>query len=136
VLKARDPVVVERKNPRADLAAVLEGGEARLRQGTSIVVFPQSTRSLSLDPALFNSIGVKLAKRAGAPVVPLALKTDAWGMGALIKDFGRISPLLPVRFAFGEPLSVTGNGKAEHAAVCAFIGEHLRNWGRHGSGMA
>lgn len=129
VLGAREPIVVGRKNARADLAAVLEGGAARLAAGVSVIVFPQSTRSLALDPAQFNSIGVKLAKRAGVPVVPLALRTDAWGMGALVKDFGRISPELPVHFAFGEPLRVEGNGKAEHAAVCDFIAGHLRDWG-------
>jgi 1-acyl-sn-glycerol-3-phosphate acyltransferase len=128
VLGMRNPVVVGRKNARADLTAVLDGGADRLRKGTSLIVFPQSTRSLSLDPALFNSIGVKLAKRANVPIVPLALRTDAWGMGALIKDLGRISPALPVHFAFGEPMTVSGGGKAEHAAICAFIAERLREW--------
>ena len=128
VLGTRDPIVLERQNPRKDLAAVLEGGEDRLKKGRSIIVFPQSTRSTTLDPAQFNSIGVKLAKRAGVPVIPVALRTDAWGIGSLIKDFGRINPAYPVRFAFGEPMTVSGNGKEEHAAVCEFIQERLRQW--------
>ena len=128
VLHAREPVVVHRKNPREDLAAVLEGGVERLNRGVSVIVFPQSTRSYSLDTTLFNSIGIKLAKRAGLPVIPVALRTDAWKMGRFIKDFGGINVNAPVRFAFGEAMAVTGNGKAEHAAVCDFISGKLAEW--------
>lgn len=128
VLDARDPIVVHRQNPREDLAAVLEGGVERLNKGISIIVFPQSTRSYRLDPALFNSIGIKLAKKAGVPVVPVALRTDAWKIGRLVKDFGGINPAAPVRFSFGAPMTITGNGKAEHAAVCDFITGKLAEW--------
>ena len=128
VLCSRRPVAVSRVNPREDLTAVLEQGTKRLGEGTSIVVFPQSTRSPGLDLELFNSIGVKLARRAGVPVVPVALRTDAWGTGGIIKDLGRIHPSIPVRFAFGESLTVTGNGKEEHKQVCDFIAARLQEW--------
>lgn len=129
VLLTREPVTVSRTKPREDLKAVLEGGEKRLRQGRSIIVFPQSTRSYKLDKNLFNSIGVKLARKAGVPVVPLALDTRVWGIGSLLKDFGKISPGLPARFKFGQPISIDGNGKAEHAAICDFIVDTLTAWG-------
>ncbi len=128
VLKSRDPIVVGRVNPRQDLTAVLEGGEKRLKKGFSIIVFPQSTRSTTLDPNLFNTIGVKLARRAGVPVIPMALRTNAWGIGSLIKDAGPITPAFPVHFAFGEPMQVTGAGKEEHTAICRFITERLDRW--------
>lgn len=129
VLGSRDPIAVGRVNPRQDLAAVLEGGEKRLRNGISIIIFPQSKRSVAFDRSAFNSIGVKLARRAEVPVIPIALRTDAWGMGKIIKDFGPINASLPVRFAFGEPFFVNGNGKEEHAQVCDFIADRLRAWG-------
>ncbi len=128
VLHARDPITVGRVNPRDDLAAVLEGGEERLNRGISIIIFPQATRSDALDPKTFNSIGVKLARRAGVPVVPLALKTDAWGTGWPIKDFGPIRPQRTVHFRFAAPLAVAGNGKDEQAAVYAFIAGCLAEW--------
>lgn len=128
VLQSRDPIVVGRTNARQDLAAVLDGGEERLKKGISVIVFPQSTRSTTFIPAQFNSIGIKLAKRAQVPVIPLALRTDAWGTGRLIKDFGAINPALPVHFAFGKAMMVEGAGKAEHAAVCDFVEQHLRRW--------
>jgi hypothetical protein len=49
---------------------MMDGGLARLKQGISIVVFPQTTRMVDFDASQFNSIGVKLAKKAGVPVVP------------------------------------------------------------------
>jgi 1-acyl-sn-glycerol-3-phosphate acyltransferase len=129
LMRARDPIVVGRTNPRDDLKAVFEGGVARLQSGISIVVFPQKTRSPLFDPAAFNTIGIKLAKRAQVPVIPLALKTDAWANGRHLKDFGKIDPAKAVHFAFGEPLRVQGNGAAEHQMVSEFIREKLLAWG-------
>ena len=128
VLRSRNPITVGRTNPRHDLAAVMEGGVERLQTGTSIIVFPQSTRSSHIDSETFNSIGVKLAKKAGVPIIPIALCTDAWSTGSIVKDFGRIYPDRPVHFRFGEPLHVTGNGKAEHAAIFSFIKTQLEEW--------
>jgi 1-acyl-sn-glycerol-3-phosphate acyltransferase len=129
LMRARSPIVVGRTNPREDLKAVLEGGMERLQAGVSIVIFPQRTRSPLFDPASFNSIGIKLAKRAQVPVVPLALKTDAWENGVRFKDFGRIVPARTVHFAFGERLLVHGNGAAEHQQVVEFIRRYLTAWG-------
>lgn len=128
VMRSRDPITVNRTNPREDLKAVLEGGEKRLKAGRSIVIFPQTTRAAGFDPGDFNSIGVKLAKRANAPIIPVALKTDAWANGKRLKDFGRIDPSKKVYFAFGEPLWVRDRGNEEHREVIRFICEKLEEW--------
>ncbi len=128
VMRSRDPIAVSRTHPRQDLKAVLEGGTDRLKRGISIVIFPQTTRSAGFDPARFSTIGIKLARRAGVPIVPLALLTDAWGNGKYLKDLGRIDPSKDVRFAFGEPIRVEGRGAEEHEAVLRFIGGKLRDW--------
>ena len=129
IMRSRDPIVVGRKDPRADLKTVLGGGQKHLDSGTSVIVFPQTTRSSTFDPAQFNTIGVKLARRAGVPVVPVALKTDAWEKGSLVKDFGPIRPEKKVHICFGEPLEVTGSGRDEHEAVIRFIQGKLHEWG-------
>ena len=128
LVRARDPVVVDRVNPRDDLKTVMEEGTRRLEQGRSLVIFPQHTRSVDFDPKQFNSIGVKLAKRTGAIVVPVALLTWAWSAGKMIKDFGPIVPSRTVHFAFGEPMEVAGKGQEEQARIVAFIEEHLNKW--------
>lgn len=129
VMRSRNPVVVERVNPREDLKAVMEQGAERLASGCSIVIFPQHTRALAFEPEQFNSIGIKLAARTGAPVIPVALQTSAWSPGKVIKDFGPIIPSRPVRFAFGTPLMVTGKGNEEHQQVIRFIQAQLEKWG-------
>lgn len=128
VMRSRNPVVVGRSSAREDLATVLEEGRERLEKGISIIVFPQSTRSMYFSPEHFNSIGIKLARKANVPVIPLALKTDAWGQGKKIKEAGKILPRLPIRFKFGSPVAIKGSGKAEHLAICEFIGNNLSQW--------
>lgn len=128
VMISTDPIVLGRKNPREDLVTVLSEGEQKLKKGKSIVIFPQTTRSNTFDPEKFNTIGVKLARRAGVPIIPIALKTDAWGCGKIFKDFGRIYPFLDVYFAFGEPLKIKDRGAEEHTKIIEFIENHLKEW--------
>ncbi len=107
---------------------MLEGGAERLKRGISIIAFPQTTRTLSFDPVQFNTIGIKLARKANVPVVPLALFTDAWGNGKYLKDFGKIDASKKVYFAFGEPMWVQGRGSDEHQAIISFISRKLQEW--------
>jgi 1-acyl-sn-glycerol-3-phosphate acyltransferase len=127
VMRSLDPIAVTRTNPRVDLKIVLEQGVERVRQGLSIVVFPQTTRT-SFNPEQFSTIGVKLARKAGVPVIPLALRTDAWQNGKIVKDFGRIVPARKVYFSFGEPLAVTGKGAEEQQIIIEFIETNLAAW--------
>jgi 1-acyl-sn-glycerol-3-phosphate acyltransferase len=132
IMRSRNPIAVTRTNPRQDLKTVMEEGVARLREGISIVVFPQTTRSVSFDPEQMSSIGVKLAKKAGVPVIPLALDTSAWKNGKYIKDFGKIDVSKNIYFAFGEPICVQGKGMEEHRIVIEYIETKLEEWNKEG----
>lgn len=127
IMRSRNPVAVSRTNPRQDLKTVLEEGVERLSRGISIIIFPQTTRA-PFDPKQFSSIGIKLAKRAAVPVVPLALLTDAWGNGVRFKDFGKIDPSKKVYFSFGKAIEVKGKGTEEHQHIVDFIQKHLAAW--------
>lgn len=129
IMRATGAIPVSRRNPREDLRAVLEGGGQKLDMGISVVIFPQTTRTTEFDAAEFNTLGVKLARRSGVPVIPIALKTDAWGVGPFfLKDFGRIDPSRTVYMCFGEPFEVVGRGHEEHERVVEFITSKLREW--------
>jgi len=128
VMKSRNPIIVGRTDPRKDLEAVMNGGVELLKNGISIVIFPQSTRSVEFNPEEFNSLGVKLAKKAGVEVVPIALKTDFWGNGKLIKEIGPIDSDKHIHIQFGEPMMITGNGKAENQKIIEFIQSSLKEW--------
>ena len=129
IIRAIHPVAVTRKNPRNDLKAVMGKGRALIADGCSIIIFPQATRSATFDQTTFNSMGVKLAQRAGVPVVPVALKTDFQGNGRLIKDMGAVDPGKELYIKFGNPMFVEGKGQDIHKKVVQFIVENLKSWG-------
>ena len=128
LVRSRNPVVVARQNPREDFRVVMQEGEKILEKGTSLVIFPQSTRSPVFIPEKFNSLGVKLARQAGVKVLPMAIKTDFWSDSKLIKGFGPLERKKPIYITFGEPLAVTGSGKEEHQHIVRFIASHLEKW--------
>lgn len=117
-----------RKDPRADLKTMFTGAQKAYEKGQSIIVFPQSTRSAEFIPEQFTTAGVKMAKKLGVKIIPIALKTDICPKGKLIKDFGAIKLKKRVCFEFGEPITVEGNGKVAHQAVIDFIQEKTDNW--------
>jgi 1-acyl-sn-glycerol-3-phosphate acyltransferase len=129
IMRSRNPISVSRKDARADLEVVLREGCERLASGISVIVFPQGSRTDVFDRTRFNSLGTKLAARAGARIVPVAVKTDFWGSSGLFHGFGPIHRERPIHIEFGEPIPVTGRGKAEHEHCLDFIESRLRAWG-------
>ncbi len=126
ILSALEPIPVGRKNPKEDYKVVMEEGLKRLKKGISVIVFPQATRQLTFDPNKFNTLGIKLAKKANVPAVPIALRTDAWGIGKILKDFGKIDPSKPICFFIGKPIHIEGKGLNEHLQIIEFIKHSLR----------
>jgi 1-acyl-sn-glycerol-3-phosphate acyltransferase len=61
-------------------------------------------------------------------VVPVAIKTDFWGNGKIIKEIGPLDHLKPIMIMFGEPFPVAGNGKEENQKIIDFIIENLKEW--------
>ena len=129
IMRSRDPIAVSRKDPRADLELVLKEGPERLAKGISIIVFPQGTRTPAWKREGFNSLGIKLALRAGVRVMPVAVKTDYWGSSGLFRGFGPIRREREVRIEFGDPVAPSGRGKAEHELCLDFIESRLKDWG-------
>lgn len=129
VMISRDPIAVSQTDARGDFKLMMTGGQERLANRVSLVIFPQGERQPVWDPSKFNSIGVKLASRAKVPIVPVALKTDAWALGPIISDFGKIDPSKKVHFEFGPPVVVEGRGAEENQTITDFIGERLERWG-------
>lgn len=129
VLKRLRSIPVARRHPGEDLRQVLEGGTRLLNEGVSVILFPEGTRQEAFSEQRFNSLAIKLAVKAGVKVVPVAVKTDFWGVGKKIKDFGPLNPSRPSHICFGEPLVPEGRGKAEHQAVLAHIRNCLNDWG-------
>jgi 1-acyl-sn-glycerol-3-phosphate acyltransferase len=129
-MRSRKPIAVDRKDPISDFKAVMAQGAENLENGTSVVIFPQSKRMLGFDPKLFNTLGIKLAKKAKVAVIPVAIKTDLWTNGSLFKDIGKLDRNKQVHVKFGEPFMIDGPGKKEHQQVIEFITDNLAFWSK------
>ena len=129
VIAAQEAIRVGRTNPREDLTTVLGQGSERLARGRSVVVFPQGTRDEVFSAGAFNSLGLKLARRAGLPLIPFAVKTDFLANGKWLKDLGPVRPDRDVRIAFAPPIFDLSNQRAAHETCVRFIRERLAEWG-------
>jgi 1-acyl-sn-glycerol-3-phosphate acyltransferase len=114
-------------------ARVLRRMAARVRAGTSIVVFPEGTTCAPPGIGPFQRGAFRLAAAAHIPVIPVAIEygqaTDAWTdpddasfMTHLIETFGRRR--VYVRISFGAPL--TGmKADALHDEAVSWIEAHV-----------
>ncbi len=127
-MTAINAIGVNRINARDDFNVIIEEGKKRLKEGCSVLIFPESTRQLKFQAENFNSIGIKLAKNAGVKIIPFALKTDFVTPGLLSSEFGPLHPENQIYFEFGEPIAISGNGKEEHRIITDFITAKTSEW--------
>jgi 1-acyl-sn-glycerol-3-phosphate acyltransferase len=71
-INAMHSVFMDRTSLRDGMKSINEGVE-RIREGYSLVIFPEGTRSLKSDMAPFHKGSMKLALKSGAPIVPVTL---------------------------------------------------------------
>ena len=128
VVRSIHTIRLGRKNAMADLRATLEQGEQMLKEGRSVLVFPEGSRSRTFHAENFNSIGVKLAQRAKVPIVPVALRTDAMQIGRKMKDIFTLHPERPVRIECGPPVLPGTEPRAALAELRDFISGRLAEW--------
>ncbi len=85
------PIAIDRQNQKEALRMLLEQGEARLREGLNIMVFPEGTRVAPGQSKKFNAGGAMLAQKTGYPVVPLAHNAgEFWPRNSFLKYPGCI----------------------------------------------
>lgn len=87
-----------------------------------------NTREVDFVPDEFNSLGTKLAGRAGVQLIPVAIKTDFWGNGKFIKELGPIDADKTIYMTFGKPMHIQGTGKEEHKKIVEFISGKMEEW--------
>lgn len=72
-LRLMKPIAIDRSKPRLAGKSLLEQGVRRLKQGYSIIIFPEGTRSPAGRIKAFSRGGAKLALAANTPILPVAL---------------------------------------------------------------
>jgi 1-acyl-sn-glycerol-3-phosphate acyltransferase len=84
-------IAIDRAAGKDALAQVIEQGKARLSEGYWVVVFPEGTRVAPGTTRRYKPGGAFLAKKARAPVVPVAHNAgEFWRRNAWLKYPGEI----------------------------------------------
>src|SRR5438477_466249 len=92
-----------RHNKEAAMRSI-DQGAASLRAGHSFLIFPEGTRSKTDELLPFKKGGFRMAIKAGAPIVPVAI---SGGRAAMVKGSAIIRPVtLTVRI--GTPIETAG----------------------------
>lgn len=89
------PVGIDRSTPRMALSQLVEKGGKLLKEGRTMVIFPEGTRVVPGEKAKFEPGGSLLAVKTGTPVIPVALNAgDFWPKESFRKYPGHIKVII------------------------------------------
>ncbi|MBI3224422.1 MAG: 1-acyl-sn-glycerol-3-phosphate acyltransferase [Mycolicibacterium cosmeticum] len=89
-----------RRSGDGGYTALLEAAGPLLRQGHTIVIYPEGTRSMDGSIAEFRSGAVRLARDCGVPIIPVALL----GTAEVLPKGGKFTPGSPMQVRIGNPV--------------------------------
>jgi 1-acyl-sn-glycerol-3-phosphate acyltransferase len=108
-------ISIDRQNPREALKAI-EEAVRRMNDGTTVLIFPEGTRSNDSRLLPFKKGAFSLASRAEVPILPLAIigSHDLQPSGS---DFAVPKRTGTVTIRFGKPIEVKGKGTSYKAGL-------------------
>ncbi len=115
----QDPIAIDRSKPREAVKSLLTQGVDRIKNGKSVIVFPEGSRSPAGLIKRFSRGGAKLAIAAGVPIVPISHNAgDCWPPREFIKRPGFI------RVTIGEAIGTRGRSASD-------LTDEAENWIRN-----
>ncbi|MEH7013044.1 lysophospholipid acyltransferase family protein [Neobacillus niacini] len=96
-LDAINCVLIDRKNRQQALNSMQEAVKL-LKEGHSLVIFPEGTRSKGGPVQPFKVGGIRLAQDAGVPIVPIAIK----GTADVFEKNGRLIKPAHIKVTIGQ----------------------------------
>lgn len=119
-------IPIDRSGGRAAVLSLKKAAQ-RIREGTSIVVFPEGTRSVDGRLQPFKSGGMQLAIHAGCPIVPVAISGSH---EVLPKGSISLRPG-PINVAIGRPIDPNGSrddvARKTWVAINSMLGDSNRS---------
>lgn len=100
---------------------VIKSAAKTVKEGHSMAIFPEGTRSQNEEPGEFKEGSLRIAVNAKAPIVPVAIKGTADMMENHHKFVLRPAT---VHITFGEPIDISALPRAERKHV----GASIRQW--------
>ncbi|MEX0892096.1 MAG: lysophospholipid acyltransferase family protein [Gemmatimonadota bacterium] len=115
--KAAGHISIDRSNTQSAIAALDEAGRRIKEDASSIVIFPEGTRSADGELLPFKKGGIMLALRAGVDIVPVYVEGSR---EVLPRNGWRVTPG-PIIVRFGAPIATSGMGEEERDALVARV---------------
>lgn len=115
-MRAVGMISIERQNRKAAFAAYDDAGR-QIREGNSVIVFPEGTRGYDYHVRPFKKGPFVLAIAAGAPIIPVLTygTLEVIGKGSFLVHPRRVDVHLL------EPVSVEGYGYEDRDALAAIV---------------
>lgn len=114
-------IFIHRGDARAALTTINEGVDY-LKQGFSLVIFPEGTRSQGHEMADFKPGSLKLATKARVPLVPVTID----GSYRIFEETGRITKGMTVDFLVHPPIDTASLTRQELAELPQQVEETVR----------
>lgn len=113
---------LDRENIKEGLKTILKGVEY-IKNGVSIFIFPEGTRSRDGKMLPFKEGSMKMAEKAKCPIIPVALT----GTAALFENqFPKVKRGI-VSIEFGEPIIITDLEKEDKKFLGAYTQTKIQN---------
>lgn len=111
---------LDRDNPKQGLKVVLKAIDYA-KEGISIFIFPEGTRSRDGKLGQFHAGSFKIATRSGAPVIPVAIT----GTNDILEDHFPILKSKHVSLTYGRPIETASMSKEEQKELCGHVRDEI-----------
>jgi len=97
------PIAIDRSKPREAGRSLLIQGVDRIQNGSSVIIFPEGSRSKYGSVKRFSRGGAKLAIAANTDIIPIAHNAGyCWPAHEFIKRPGTVTVVIGERMELGE----------------------------------
>ena len=115
-------VFLDRENPREALKGISQGVD-NVKNGYSMIIFPEGTRSRSNNMAEFKKGSMRLATKAGAPIVPVTIYDTYKAMEG---NEGKVKKA-NAKLIIDKPIYLDGMSKEEKENIAEVIQNIIQN---------
>ena len=121
-MKGAEYIAIDRENPRKALQSMNEAAR-RIKEGASVLIFPEGTRSVDGQLQPFKKGGFRLALKAGCDLVPIGIIDSCRivSKGSLTVQRGNVS------MNIGEPVFAGEYSKRNMDELMARLWENMKD---------
>ncbi|MBL4819822.1 MAG: 1-acyl-sn-glycerol-3-phosphate acyltransferase [Gammaproteobacteria bacterium] len=120
-MSLQHPIAIDRTKPHEAGKSILTQGMDRIKNGRSVIIFPEGTRTHVDKVKKFTRGGAKLAIAAGAPILPIAHNAGhCWPPHKMLKYPGTVQVYV------GKPIATdSADAKELTESVETWIRQHI-----------